>query len=51
MHRIQQQSTDHVDKNQLEEEIWRQAEETLRQELQDQFRKEAEEKLGKVGKP
>lgn len=36
------------DKEKLEEEIWRQAEESLRQELTDQIQKESKEKMKEV---
>lgn len=39
-----------VDKEKLEEEIWKQAEESLRQELADQIKKDSEMKLKQVTK-
>ena len=37
-----------VEKEKLEEEIWRQAEESLREELSEQIKKESEKKLKQV---
>lgn len=48
MKELQEKSGEGVDKEKLEEEIWRQAEDSLRQELAEQIEKESQQKLKQV---